>query len=365
MPYKVLLLPGDGIGPDIFNQVRKVSSFLKERGVLSIEYDEADIGGVALDNFGEPLPQETVDKAKKADAVLLAAVGGPKWDGVDFSKRPEAGLLGMRKELGLYANLRPASLFNSLADSSSLKKDLVSGIDLMIVRELTGGIYFGPSKVEEKNGEKVAYNTLLYSESEIERIAHVAFKIAMKRGKRLCSVDKANVLDTMVLWREVLNRVAKLYPEVELSHQYVDSAAMELVREPKQFDTMVMGNLFGDILSDIAAMLTGSLGMLPSASLGDINSATGMPFALYEPVHGSAPDIAGKNMANPIAALLSFSMMLKYSFSEFKVAGAIENAIESVLDNNIRTRDIAVDNSKVVGTEEMGDAIVDGIKKIL
>ncbi len=366
MSYNVLLLPGDGIGPELLSQVKKVSNFLEDKMDLKINYDEADIGGVAIDNHGNPLPQATIDKAKKADAVLLTAIGGDKWANVDFDIRPEAGLLGIRKEMGLYANLRPALVFDALADSSSLKKELVSGLDLMIVRELTGGIYFGsPAGIETRNGEKVGFNTLIYSESEIERIAHVAFKLAMQRDKKLCSVDKANVLNVMVLWREVVTRISKEYPQVELSHLYVDNASMQLVRNPKQFDTMLMGNMFGDILSDTASMLTGSLGMLPSASLGDTNPSTGKQSALYEPVHGSAPDIAGQNKANPLAQLLSFSMMLRYSFNEVKSADLLEKAIQNTLSKNIRTTDISNPTSVIVGTQEMGDAVVKEMSELL
>ena len=363
MSREILLLSGDGIGPEIMDQAKKVLEFFNVHGANFV-FTEGLIGGVAIDKHNNPLPQETIKKAHNADAVLLAAIGGEKWDNVDFDIRPEAGLLGIRAEMGLFANLRPAIVFDSLADSSTLKKDIVSGLDMMIVRELTGGIYFGkPAGIEEKDGQKFGYNTLVYSEKEVERIATVAFDLAMKRNKKLCSVDKANVLDVMVMWREVVNKVAKKYPEVEVSHMYVDNASMQLVRNPKQFDTMVTGNMFGDILSDTASMLTGSLGMLPSASLGEAQSNGKLP-ALYEPVHGSAPDIAGQDKANPMAQLLSVSMMLKYSFNEHEMANKLETAIQNILSKNIRTLDIAKKDSKIVGTKQMGDLIIEELKEL-
>jgi len=312
------------------------------------------VGGSAYDVHGEPLPAETLEKAKAASAILLGAVGGPKWDKLeDLSKRPEKGLLGLRKNLGLFGNLRPAMLYPQLASASSLKPELVAGLDIMIVRELTGGIYFGqPRGIEERNGERVGFNTYIYSESEIERIGRVAFEMAQKRGKKLCSVDKANVLEVTILWREVMERLAPEYPDVELSHMYVDNAAMQLVRAPKQFDVVVTGNMFGDILSDAAAMLTGSIGMLPSASLNE--SGQGM----YEPCHGSAPDIAGQNIANPLAMMLSVAMMLRYSLNETAMAERIEAAVGSVLDDGLRTADIASEGMKRVSTVEMGDAVL-------
>jgi len=312
------------------------------------------VGGSAYDVHGEPLPAETLEKAKAASAILLGAVGGPKWDKLeDLSKRPEKGLLGLRKNLGLFGNLRPAMLYPQLASASSLKPELVAGLDIMIVRELTGGIYFGqPRGIEERNGERVGFNTYVYSESEIERIGRVAFEMAQKRGKKLCSVDKANVLEVTILWREVMERLAPEYPDVELSHMYVDNAAMQLVRAPKQFDVVVTGNMFGDILSDAAAMLTGSIGMLPSASLNE--SGQGM----YEPCHGSAPDIAGQNIANPLAMMLSVAMMLRYSLNEAAMAERIEAAVGSVLDDGLRTADIASEGMKRVSTVEMGDAVL-------
>ncbi|MEE3215417.1 MAG: 3-isopropylmalate dehydrogenase, partial [Pseudomonadota bacterium] len=300
MTRKILVLPGDGIGPEITAQATRVLDALKAKG-LDVEVEQGLVGGGAYDVHGVPLPDETLSKARQADAILLGAVGGPQWDTIeDLSKRPEKGLLGLRKELGLFGNLRPAILYPQLAEASTLKPDVVSGLDIMIVRELTGGIYFGqPRGVEERGGERVGFNTYVYSESEIERIGRVAFEMAQKRGKKLCSVDKANVLEVTILWREVMERLAPEYPDVELSHMYVDNAAMQLVRAPKQFDVVVTGNMFGDILSDAAAMLTGSIGMLPSASLNE--SGQGM----YEPCHGSAPDIAGKGIANPLATILS------------------------------------------------------------
>ncbi|WP_219863540.1 3-isopropylmalate dehydrogenase [Vreelandella piezotolerans] len=353
MTHKVLLLPGDGIGPEIAAQAARLLKACQEAG-LDIEVEEGLVGGSAYDVHGEPLPAETLEKAKAASAILLGAVGGPKWDKLeDLSKRPEKGLLGLRKNLGLFGNLRPAMLYPQLASASSLKPELVAGLDIMIVRELTGGIYFGqPRGIEERNGERVGFNTYVYSESEIERIGRVAFEMAQKRGKKLCSVDKANVLEVTILWREVMERLAPEYPDVELSHMYVDNAAMQLVRAPKQFDVVVTGNMFGDILSDAAAMLTGSIGMLPSASLNE--SGQGM----YEPCHGSAPDIAGQNIANPLAMMLSVAMMLRYSLNETAMAERIEAAVGSVLDDGLRTADIASEGMKRVSTAEMGDAVL-------
>ena len=354
----ILLLSGDGIGPEIMKQAVKIMDKISEKSGVTFAYKEGLIGGDGYDKVGDPLPQETINIAKVSDAVLLAAVGGPKWDNVPFDKRPEAGLLKIRKELGLFANLRPAIVFDELAESSTLKKEIVSGLDILILRELTGGIYFGePSGIKERDGQKVGYNTLIYSEAEVERIAKLAFDLAQKRGKKLCSVDKANVLKVMILWRETVEKVAKEYPDIELSHMYVDNAAMQLVRNPKQFDVMVTGNMFGDILSDCASMLTGSLGMLPSASLGEPDE-DGKRHALYEPVHGSAPDIAGQNIANPLAQILSVAMMLKYSLDMPKEAEDLENAVKAVLRKGIRTGDIMSEGCTQVSTDEMGDAIV-------
>ena len=353
MSQQILLLPGDGIGPEITTEAEKVLNAAIERFGLDITTDTALMGGAAYDATGEPLPEETLAKAKAADAILFGAIGGPKWDTIERSKRPERGLLKLRSSLGLFANLRPAILFPQLASASSLKPEIVSGLDILIVRELTGGIYFGePRGLREENGERVGFNTMVYSESEIRRIAKVAFELAQARNKKLCSVDKANVLEVTELWKEVVNDVAKEYPEVEVSHMYVDNAAMQLVRAPKQFDVVVTGNLFGDILSDEAAMLTGSIGMLPSASL-DVNRK-----GLYEPCHGSAPDIAGQNLANPLAAILSLAMLMRYSFERADVAQAIEDAVESVLEQGLRTGDIYTEGTTKVGCDAMGDAVV-------
>ena len=351
---KILILPGDGIGVEIVAEAGKVLECLRTRYALNIEMEQALVGGAAYDASGHPLPEATLALAKQADAVLLGAVGGYKWEALDIALRPEKGLLGLRKELGLFANLRPAILYPQLADASTLKSEVVAGLDIMIVRELTGDIYFGqPRGVRTlENGERQGFNTMVYSESEIERIGRVAFEIARKRGKRVCSVDKANVLESTELWREVMTRVARDYPDVTLSHMYVDNAAMQLVRAPKQFDVMVTGNMFGDILSDCASMLTGSIGMLPSASL-DANGK-----GMYEPIHGSAPDIAGKNIANPLATILSVAMMLRHTLGEPMLAGRLEAAISRVLDDGLRTADIYAAGTRKVGTREMGDAVV-------
>ena len=356
MSRKVLIMDGDGIGPEIVQQARKVLEAVDQLDNLGIEFSEARLGGNAYEAEGHPYPESTKQKALDADAILFGAVGGPQWDGgaVERHLRPEQGLLDIRSHLDLFANLRPAITFPQLADASSLKKELVSGLDILIVRELTGGIYFGEPrgiKVNE-NGEREGYNTDIYSESEIRRIAQNAFQAAQKRNKRLCSVDKANVLEVTVLWREIVEEVAKDYPDVELSHMYVDNAAMQLVVNPKQFDVIVTGNLFGDILSDVASMLTGSIGMLPSASL-DKNGK-----GCYEPVHGSAPDIAGKNIANPLATILSAAMMLRYSLSASDSADRIERAVEKVLNGGLRTVDVMSEGCTKVGTNEMGDAVV-------
>ncbi len=354
MTKKILILPGDGIGQEIVAEAVKVLDCLQKDFGLKVELEEALVGGTAYDDSGSPLPESTLTLAKEADSLLLGAVGGYKWESLDIAVRPEKGLLGLRAELELFANLRPAILYPQLADASTLKPEVVSGLDIMIVRELTGGIYFGqPRGVRTlDNGEKEGYNTLVYRESEIERIAKVAFDIAGKRDSRVCSVDKANVLECTELWREVVNRVGEDHKEIELSHMYVDNAAMQLVRAPKQFDVMVTTNMFGDILSDCAAMLTGSIGMLPSASL-DINSK-----GMYEPIHGSAPDIAGQGVANPLATILSVAMMLRYSLDEAALAERIEQAVNSVLDQGLRTQDIFSEGMKQVGTAEMGDAVV-------
>ena len=354
MTHNVLVMPGDGIGPEIINEAVKVLEACNDKFGLDLNVDSALLGGAAIDATGGPLPEETLSKAKACDAILLGAVGGPKWDGLDMAIRPEKGLLGIRSELGLFGNLRPAILYPQLAEASSLKPEIVSGLDILIVRELTGGIYFGqPRGIRTlDNGERQGYNTYVYSESEIRRIGKVAFEAARARNGKLCSVDKANVLEVTVLWREIMDDMAKDYPDVELSHMYVDNAAMQLVRAPKQFDVMVTGNMFGDILSDAAAMLTGSIGMLPSASL----DVTGK--GMYEPCHGSAPDIAGQGKANPLATILSAAMMLRYSLNEGVAADAIEAAVSVVLDQGLRTADIASDGCQLVNTETMGEAVV-------
>ncbi len=354
MSKNILILPGDGIGPEIVSEAMKVLVCLRDEYGLDVDMDEALVGGAAYDAAGHPLPETTLQYAREADAVLLGAVGGPKWEPLDIAVRPEKGLLGLRSELGLFANLRPAILYPQLAEASTLRPEVVSGLDIMIVRELTGGIYFGqPRGVRSlENGEKEGYNTLIYKESEVERIVRVAMDIAMKRGRRVCSVDKANVLECTELWREVAIRAGSDYPDVELSHMYVDNAAMQLVRAPKQFDVMVTTNMFGDILSDCAAMLTGSIGMLPSASLDE--NGKGM----YEPIHGSAPDISGKGLANPLATILSVAMLLRYSLDEPRLAERVEQAVNSVLDSGLRTPDIASPGTVEVGTSVMGDAVV-------
>lgn len=361
MTQQVLILPGDGIGPEIVAQARSVLDAVNDKFDLGLSFDEALVGGAAYDEFGSPLPDETMVKAKSADAILLGAVGGPKWDRLeDRELRPEKGLLGLRSGLELFGNLRPAILYPQLASASSLKPEMVSGLDILIVRELTGGIYFGqPRGIRTlENGERQGFNTYVYSESEIRRIARVAFESARKRNKKLCSVDKANVLEVTVLWREIMDEMASEYPDVELSHMYVDNAAMQLVRAPKQFDVMVTGNMFGDILSDAAAMLTGSIGMLPSASLDKNNKG------MYEPCHGSAPDIAGQGVANPLATILSAAMMLRYSLGHGQAADAIEKAVSKVLDQGLRTADIYSEGSQRVGTQQMGEAVVAALQTV-
>jgi len=354
MTKKIAVLPGDGIGQEIVAEAVKVIACLQQDYGLQVELEKALVGGAAYDDSGSPLPESTMQLAREADAVLLGAVGGYKWETLDIAVRPEKGLLGLRAGLGLFANLRPAILYPQLANASTLKPEIVSDLDIIIVRELTGGIYFGqPRGIRTlENGERQGFNTLVYSESEIRRIGRVAFDIAAKRNKRVCSVDKANVLECTELWREVMIEEAKAHPDIELSHMYVDNAAMQLVRAPKQFDVMVTTNMFGDILSDAAAMLTGSIGMLPSASLDE--NGKGM----YEPIHGSAPDIAGKGVANPLATILSVAMMLRYSLDEADLADKVEAAVRSVLDQELRTQDIYSQGMRKVGTSEMGDAVV-------
>lgn len=349
----VLVLPGDGIGPEIVAEAVKVLNVLAKNHGLSLTTSEGLVGGASIDVHGTPLTDDTLAQAQAADAVLLGAVGGPKWDAMPMANRPEKGLLALRKGMNLFANLRPAILYPQLTHASTLKPEVVSGLDLLIVRELTGGIYFGqPRGVRTlENGERQGYNTLVYSESEIERIAHVAFQAAQKRGKRVCSIDKSNVLETTALWKEVVTRIAAQYPDVELSHMLVDNAAMQLVKAPKQFDVMLTDNMFGDILSDEASMLTGSIGMLASASLNEHNKG------MYEPSHGSAPDIAGQGLANPIATILSAAMMLRYSLNAPEQADRIEAAVGKVLDAGLRTGDIWTEGCQKVSTSQMGDAI--------
>ena len=356
MNKKITVLPGDGIGPEIVAEAVKVLNKIADKFGHSFDYTYVDIGGCSIDKFGVPITDEGMEKCKASDSVLLGAVGGPKWDGCDPSIRPEKALLKVRKELNLFANLRPTKLFPQLKDASPLKQEIVGGgIDLLIVRELTGGVYFGQRKTEEVNGELVATDYMPYSESEIERIGRVAFETAMKRGKRLASVDKANVLDTSRLWRKTMHRLSEEYPEVEYSDILVDNTAMQLIKNPTQFDVLVTENMFGDILSDEASMLTGSIGMMPSASL---SSGT---LGMYEPIHGSAPDIAGMNIANPLGTILSAAMMLRYSFDMAKEADAIEDAVNKVLDDGYRTGDIMKDGCKKVACSEMGDLVAERI----
>lgn len=352
--YRITLLPGDGIGPEIMAIAVRVLKTIGEKFDLKFEFQEALIGGSAIDATGEPLPAATLETCKQSDAVLLAAIGGYKWDSLPRHLRPETGLLGLRSGLQLFANLRPATILPQLIDASTLKREVVEGVDIMVVRELTGGIYFGQPRgvFTTETGEKRGVNTMAYTESEIDRIGRVAFETAQKRSKRLCSVDKANVLEVSQFWRDRMIALSAEYPDVELSHLYVDNAAMQLVRAPKQFDTIVTSNLFGDILSDAAAMLTGSIGMLPSASLGASNPG------VYEPVHGSAPDIAGQDKANPLAQVLSAAMMLRYSFDQSEAATHIEQAVLKVLDQGYRTGDIMSEGKTWVGCQAIGDAIV-------
>ncbi|MEC7379036.1 MAG: 3-isopropylmalate dehydrogenase [Pseudomonadota bacterium] len=358
MQKNVLLLPGDGIGQEVVAAATKVMQLAAEQAGCSLDISEGLVGGAAIDATGEPLPQDTLKAAEQADAVLLGGVGGPKWDDLPTHLRPEKGLLGLRQGLGLFANLRPALLAAPLAAASSLKTELVADLDILIIRELTGGIYFGePRGVEVRDNERVGFNTLVYSEHEIERIARVGFELAAKRNGKLCSVDKANVLEVSQLWREKVSALAPKYPDVELSHMYVDNAAMQLVRAPKQFDVMVTGNMFGDILSDVAAMLTGSLGMLPSASLA--SSGIG----LYEPVHGTAPDIAGQDLANPLATILSVGMMFRYSLDLPEAADRIDTAVAEVLEQGYRTADIVSNGLNQVGCQAMGELVLAQLAK--
>jgi 3-isopropylmalate dehydrogenase len=363
--FKLLLLPGDGIGPEVMAEVSRLVDWVNARGLATIETETDLVGGCAYDAHGEAISDATMEKALAADAVMLGAVGGPKWDGVPYEHRPEAGLLRLRKDLQLFANLRPAICYPALADASSLKRELVDGLDIMIVRELTGGVYFGePKEIRDLgNGQKRAVDTQVYDTYEIERIAAVAFELARKRRNLVHSAEKRNVMKTGVLWNEVVTRLHReRYPDVQLQHILADNCAMQLVRRPKQFDVIVTDNLFGDMLSDEAAMATGSLGMLPSASLGAPDAGGRRP-ALYEPVHGSAPDIAGRGVANPIATMASFAMALRYSFDLGELADRIEAAIAAVLDQGLRTADIAQEGCRTIGTKQMGEAIVRAIDR--
>jgi 3-isopropylmalate dehydrogenase len=345
----VAVLPGDGIGPEIIAQARRVLDKLN----LKLEFTEALVGGAAYERHGDPLPEKTLRAAKEADAVLFGAVGDPRYDKLERAKRPEQAILGLRKELGLFANLRPARVHPELAAASALKPEVVSGLDILIVRELTGDIYFGqPKGIRQKGNEREGFDTMLYSESEVRRIARVAFEAARKRNRRLCSVDKANVLETSQLWREVVTAEARSFPDVETTHMYVDNCAMQLVRNPKQFDVIVTGNMFGDILSDEASMLTGSIGMLPSAALDEKGKG------LYEPIHGTEPDIAGKDIANPLATILSAALMLRHSLGQPQAAERVERAVSKILQSGLRTADIHTPGTRKVGTKEMGDAVV-------
>tara|TARA_B100000470_G_scaffold216300_1_gene199442 strand:- start:130 stop:1212 length:1083 start_codon:yes stop_codon:yes gene_type:complete len=353
---KILITPGDGIGPEVTEQAVQILKKVAPLFDIQLDLNEKPVGGIAYDLTGTPLPDETLNAAKISDAVLLGAVGGPKWEPLDFSVRPERGLLKLRSELELYANLRPAAIYGDLVNASTLKAEVVDGADLMVVRELTGGIYFGtPRGVEERNGERVGFNTLVYSESEIRRIAKVGFETAMKRRKKLTSVDKANVLESTEFWREIVTDVGTNFPEVELSHMYVDNAAMQIIRDPKQFDTMVTTNMFGDIISDAAAMMTGSLGMLPSASIGG-------EIGMYEPVHGSAPDITGEDKANPLAMILSVGMMMRYSFNLTEADEMIKKAVVDTLEK-YRTVDIMAEGKMQIGCREMGEKVLQSLEQ--
>src|SRR5262252_2859590 len=366
--HRLLLIPGDGIGPEVMAEVKKVIAFFNERGPDRFETEEALVGGCCYDAHGVAVTDETVGKAKQADAVIFGSVGGPKWDGVPFDVRPEAGLLRLRKDLGLFANIRPAVCYPALAESSSLKREVVEGLDIVILRELTGGVYFGEPKTitDLGNGQKRAVDTQVYDTYEIERIARVAFELARKRRNKVTSMEKRNVMKTGVLWHEVVKEVhTREFKDVKLEHQLADAGGMQLVRSPKQFDVIVTDNLFGDMLSDIAAMLTGSLGMLPSASLGEVDAKTKKRKAMYEPVHGSAPDIAGKGLANPIAMISSFGMALRYSFDMGALADKLDAAIAAALAQGLRTADIKSEGAKVVTTGQMGDAVIGEMEKLV
>ena len=365
--FKLLLLPGDGIGPEVMAEVEKVIDCFAREGVAKFETEKGLVGGCAYDAHGQAISDADMKLADAADAVLLAAVGGPKWDNVPYEARPEAGLLRLRKDLGLYANLRPAICYPALADASSLKREVVEGLDIMIVRELTGGVYFGEPKqiIDLGNGQKRGIDTQVYDTYEIERIGRVAFDLARKRGNKVTSMEKRNVMKSGVLWNEVMTALhQREFKDVKLEHQLADAGGMQLVRWPKQFDVIVTDNLFGDVLSDVAAMLTGSLGMLPSASLGEVDAKSKKRKALYEPVHGSAPDIAGKGLANPIAMIASFAMALRYSFAMGKEADLIEHAVAATLGKGLRTSDIKTEGAKVVSTAEMGDAVLASMERL-
>ena len=358
--FNITVLPGDGIGPEVIAEAVKVLRVIESKLGITLNLNEHPVGGAAYEAAGHPLPEETLAAAREADAVLLGAVGGPKWETIDFSLRPERALLGLRSSLGLFANLRPAKIFKALTGASTLKPEVVEGLDIMVVRELTGGIYFGQPRGIDKteSGERRGINTLVYTESEVRRIAQIAFDVARKRNKKVCSVDKANVLECTGMWRDVVIEFAQDHADIELSHMYVDNAAMQLVRNPKQFDVIVTTNMFGDILSDEASMLTGSIGMLPSASLGEKH-------AMYEPIHGSAPDIAGQDKANPLATIMSAGMMFKYSLNREDVYNTLETVVESVLDAGYRTPDIMSEGMQPVGCREMGDLIAQGVEEKL
>ncbi|MDR3515982.1 MAG: 3-isopropylmalate dehydrogenase [Azospirillaceae bacterium] len=363
---KLLILPGDGIGPEVMRQVKRIIDWLDRKRGITFDVQEGLVGGISIDHHGVPLTDATLEMAKNVDAILLGAVGGPKWDGVAFEQRPEAGLLGLRKELGLFANLRPAVVFDALVESSTLKADVIRGLNILIVRELTGGVYFGePRGIETlPDGSRRGVNTQVYTTAEIHRVARVAFELARKRQNKVCSVEKANVMESGLLWRQEVTALRDAeFPDVELSHMYADNCAMQLLKNPRQFDVIVTDNLFGDILSDEAAMITGSLGMLPSASLG-LADAQGVRKAMYEPVHGSAPDIAGRDLANPIATLLSFAMALRYSFDHTTEADLIESAVKSVLNSGTRTADIMAPGMARCSTTVMGDSIVRSLDKL-
>ncbi|MDA1100553.1 MAG: 3-isopropylmalate dehydrogenase [Proteobacteria bacterium] len=362
----LLILPGDGIGPEVMREVRRVIDWMDRRRAVTFDISEGLVGGCAIDAHGTPLTDETMADAMAADAVLLGAVGGPKWDDLPFEQKPERGLLRLRKEMDLFANLRPAICFDALVDASTLKPEIISGLDILIIRELTGGVYFGePRGIETlPDGQRRGFNTQTYTTSEIRRVAVLAFELARKRGNKVCSVEKANVMESGVLWRDEVTKLhGESFPDVALSHMYADNCSMQLVRDPKQFDVIVTDNLFGDMLSDTAAMLTGSLGMLPSASLGAVD-ATGSRKALYEPVHGSAPDIAGRELANPIATLLSFAMNLRYSFDLAEDADLIQQAVENVLAGGLRTADIMQPGKAKVSTGVMGESLLRELDKL-